>query len=166
MAARLVLGILGLVSCIPLGIAAWVMGNNDLAAIARGRMDPEGEGLTRAGKICGMVSVGLLVLGLMVWVLMFVSSWGWRPVSRCSGDQSATRKESNGLEHLERSRCGRLDGPRRRSRDRSLARCQRNTAGVRGDAGGARPGCRKPGARDRATDGSPGDRSSGGTLRE
>jgi len=58
----LVLGIVGIVVCMPVGIAAWVMGNGDLAAMARGEMDPEGRGLTQAGKICGMVSVALWVL--------------------------------------------------------------------------------------------------------
>jgi hypothetical protein len=54
----LTLGILSLVvSCFPLGIVAWVMGNNDLEAMRRGRMDPSGEGLTVAGKVCGIISV-------------------------------------------------------------------------------------------------------------
>ena len=58
----LVLGILSLVLCGLLGPVAWVMGNNDLDEIRAGRMDPEGEGTTQAGRICGMVGTGLLVL--------------------------------------------------------------------------------------------------------
>jgi hypothetical protein len=70
----LVLGILGLVICQPVGIAAWVMGKNDLAEMDAGRMDPDGRGLTQAGKICGIVSVCLLALTvLMIMVFMIFS---------------------------------------------------------------------------------------------
>jgi len=37
-------------------------------------MDPEGRGLTQAGKICGMVSVGLQVLGLLIWIAIMILS--------------------------------------------------------------------------------------------
>jgi hypothetical protein len=58
----LVLGILSIVVCTPLSIFAWVMGNTDLRKIREGTMDPEGEGLTQAGRICGMVGTGLMVM--------------------------------------------------------------------------------------------------------
>jgi hypothetical protein len=64
----LTLGILSLVICGLLGPIAWVMGNNDLAEIRGGRMDPEGEGLTQAGRICGMISTILLALGLALFL--------------------------------------------------------------------------------------------------
>ena len=66
----LVLGILGIVCCFICGIIAWVMGNNDLRKIDAGRMDPSGRGLTQAGKICGIVSVALQIVGLIIWLLM------------------------------------------------------------------------------------------------
>lgn len=70
----LVLGILGLVCCFILGIIAWVMGNTDLQEMRAGRMDPSGEGLTQAGRICGIISV---VLWLLWFVMaMFVSFIG------------------------------------------------------------------------------------------
>jgi hypothetical protein len=62
----LILGILGLVVCFGFGIAAWVIANGDLAAMARGEMDESGAGMTRAGKVCGIVSVCLAALGLVV----------------------------------------------------------------------------------------------------
>jgi len=65
----LVFGILGLVICFPLGIAAWVMGNSDLKAIAAGTMDPEGKQLTNIGRILGMVATGLFLLGVVITVL-------------------------------------------------------------------------------------------------
>ena len=66
----LVLGILGVVMCMPLGIAAWVMGNGDLAAMDRGEIDPEGRGMTQAGKILGMVSVALVAIGILIAIFV------------------------------------------------------------------------------------------------
>ncbi len=66
----LVLGILGLVCCFILGIIAWVMGSGDLREMDAGRMDPSGRGLTLAGKICGIVSVALTIVGIVVWLLI------------------------------------------------------------------------------------------------
>ncbi|HEY1375778.1 MAG TPA: hypothetical protein VGF55_03255 [Gemmataceae bacterium] len=65
----LTLGILSLVVCSPLGIAAWVMGNTDLAAMRRGDMDPSGEGTTQAGRICGMIGTARLAVECMIGVL-------------------------------------------------------------------------------------------------
>lgn len=67
----LVLGILGLVCCFICGIVAWVMANGDLREMQAGRMDPSGQGLTQAGKICGIISVVLWIIWLVFWVL-----WG------------------------------------------------------------------------------------------
>ncbi len=65
----LVLGILSIclgVGCIGivLGPIAWAMGASDLRAIREGRMDPSGEGTTRAGYTCGIVGT---VLGILGW---------------------------------------------------------------------------------------------------
>ena len=68
----LVFGILGIVLCFIFGIVAWVMGNGDLRQMDAGQMDPEGRGLTSAGKVCGMVGVALTALGLLFYVLVFV----------------------------------------------------------------------------------------------
>jgi hypothetical protein len=70
----LTLGILSLVMC-PLqvlGPVAWVMGNNDLAAMRAGRMDPQGEGITQAGRICGIIGTIFLILGCALACLWFV----------------------------------------------------------------------------------------------
>ncbi len=74
----LVLGILALVFDLGcglgwiLGIFSWVMGNTDLREMDAGRMDPSGRGLTQAGKICGMVSIGLAIIGILFYVLLVV----------------------------------------------------------------------------------------------
>ena len=68
----LVLGILGLVVCGPLGIAAWVMGNGDLKEIDAGTMDPSGRGTTQAGKICGMIATILMIVGFIIGLIVVV----------------------------------------------------------------------------------------------
>jgi hypothetical protein len=64
----LVFGILGLVICAPLGIAAWVMGSGDLKQMDSGAMDPSGRSLTNAGRILGMIATILLGIGILVGI--------------------------------------------------------------------------------------------------
>ena len=65
----LALGIVGLFACFICGILAWVMGNNDLKAMAAGVMDPAGAQMTKAGKICGMISTIIACVGFGGWLL-------------------------------------------------------------------------------------------------
>jgi hypothetical protein len=63
----LVLGILSLIcSCLPLGIAAWVMGNRELEAIDGGMRNPANRGTANAGRIIGMVATALGVIAFVV----------------------------------------------------------------------------------------------------
>jgi len=75
--AVLALGIVGLVSCVICGIIAWVMGAKDLKEMAAGRMDRSGEGMTRAGMICGIISVildlAVIAFGLMVALVVLIA---------------------------------------------------------------------------------------------
>lgn len=68
----LVLGILGLICCAPLGIAAWVMGNRELQAIDAGLRNPDNRGTANAGRIIGIIATVLLVLGLAFFILSLV----------------------------------------------------------------------------------------------
>jgi hypothetical protein len=77
----LVLGILGLVVCVICGIVAWIMGNNDLREMDAGRMDPEGRQMTQIGRILGMVSVGLLCVGIVFAILWLVVIGGMMAAS-------------------------------------------------------------------------------------
>ena len=71
--AVLTLGILSLVlGCFIFGIIAWVMGMGDLREMKEDKRDRSGEQLTRAGLICGIISVGLSVLGIIWWLIMVV----------------------------------------------------------------------------------------------
>lgn len=71
-AAVLTLGILGLVACLICGIIAWVMGNNDLREMRAGRMDRSGEGMTNAGRICGMIACILAMAGAGIYLIFLV----------------------------------------------------------------------------------------------
>ena len=68
----LVLGILGLVMCGPIGIIAWIMGKSDLDAMRRGVMDPSGQGMTNAGYILGIIATVLTVLTIIPFLFCCV----------------------------------------------------------------------------------------------
>ena len=69
----LVLGILGLIVCGPLGIAAWVMGKGDLAKIDAGLMDPTGRGTTQAGMVLGIIGTVLIIVQVGLGILIMAS---------------------------------------------------------------------------------------------
>jgi hypothetical protein len=69
----LVFGILGFVICPFFGVAAWVMGDNDLKEMASGRMDSSGKDLTTVGRICGMVATGLLILQVIILAVLAIT---------------------------------------------------------------------------------------------
>jgi hypothetical protein len=68
----LVLGILSLVVCGLLGPVAWIMGNSDLAAMRSGSMDRSGEGITQAGRICGMIASILMIVVCSIYGVIFL----------------------------------------------------------------------------------------------
>ncbi len=68
----LVLGILSLMVCGILGIAAWMMGKSDLEKMRLGQMDKEGEALTRVGYILGIVGSIFFILSLLLVALYVV----------------------------------------------------------------------------------------------
>ncbi|MFN4258477.1 MAG: hypothetical protein ACK4RK_04215 [Gemmataceae bacterium] len=63
----------------PLGLSAWIMGHGDLKKMAAGVMDPQGQGSTRAGYVCGIVgtildSLMLLGCGAYVGFIVWISA--------------------------------------------------------------------------------------------
>lgn len=70
----LVLGVLSLVVCAPLGIAAWVMGAGDLREMDAGMRIADGRSTTKAGMICGII--GTIVFALQVLVGFFFVVFG------------------------------------------------------------------------------------------
>lgn len=66
----LILGILGLVCCSPLGIAAFVMGNNALKEIDAQPGRYSNRQIVQIGRILGIIAMVLLVLSLL-WILFF-----------------------------------------------------------------------------------------------
>ena len=59
-----VLGLLGLLLCQILGIAAWVMGNTYMAKCREMSVEP--EGLAVAGRILGIIATCLMILGIVI----------------------------------------------------------------------------------------------------
>jgi predicted Zn finger-like uncharacterized protein len=55
-----------------IGIPAWVLGRRDLAKMKQGIMDPEGEGTTQGGMICGIIGTILNALGVLFGLVMVV----------------------------------------------------------------------------------------------
>jgi phage FluMu protein Com len=54
---------------------AWLLGSQDLKAMARGQMDPQGEGLTRAGMWLGAIQtilIGLALLAVVAFILFII----------------------------------------------------------------------------------------------
>ena len=66
----LALSIVSWLLCFVFGVAAWVMANDDLREMAAGRMDPSGEGLTKAGKIIAMIQLALMAVGIVFWIVL------------------------------------------------------------------------------------------------
>ena len=64
----LVLGILSIVCCSPLGIVALIMGNNALREIDAEPGRYSNRQIVQIGRILGIIGIVLLVLGL-IWVL-------------------------------------------------------------------------------------------------
>jgi len=56
-----------------LGGLAWVLGNQDLAAMRAGQMDPSGKSLTETGRNVGILDVSLWLIGIIFFVA-FVTS--------------------------------------------------------------------------------------------
>ena len=66
------LGILGVVSCQPLGVAAIVVGNQAAEEIAASGGQLGGEGMAKVGVVLGWVAVALLGLAIVGLLFFFV----------------------------------------------------------------------------------------------
>lgn len=70
-ATILVCGILSLIACAPVGIAAWVMGNTYMRQCHHRNVEP--DGVATAGRICGIIGTvlfGVQVAFGMLWLLL------------------------------------------------------------------------------------------------
>jgi hypothetical protein len=65
----LVMGILSLVVCAPLGIAAWIQGNTYMKRCKEIGVEPEGSAV--AGRICGMIASILMLVILVLYCAIF-----------------------------------------------------------------------------------------------
>jgi TRAP-type C4-dicarboxylate transport system permease small subunit len=73
----LVLGILGIICCQPLGIFAWVMANNELTAIRSGLRNPENHGLATAARVLGIIGTAFLAIGVVVAIVAITGAFAF-----------------------------------------------------------------------------------------
>ena len=66
----LVLGILSLVVCAPLGIPAYIIGRRAEREVRESGGRLSGEGLAKAGWILGLIGMILMALGIVVLILV------------------------------------------------------------------------------------------------
>ncbi len=66
----LVLGILSLVICAPLGIPAFIIGRRAEREVQASQGTLSGEGLAKAGWILGLIAMILMVLGILLVILL------------------------------------------------------------------------------------------------
>lgn len=73
----LVLGILSIVGfgCLT-GLPAWIMGNSAIKEIDSGQADASERGLVQAGRIIGMITTILTILGILLGVLIMAGVVG------------------------------------------------------------------------------------------
>lgn len=69
----LVLGILSLVFCGVLGPVAWVMGNSALREIDASPGTYSNRGQVQAGRICGIITSVLIILGIVLVLVLVVA---------------------------------------------------------------------------------------------
>jgi hypothetical protein len=78
--ASLIMGSMAMILCgvpgllgLPLGVAAWLMGNHDLKLMHRGLMDPDGFRKTRDGRESGILGVMLSAVFLAGYALFLLA---------------------------------------------------------------------------------------------
>ncbi len=74
----LVLGVLSLALCCVMGPIAWAMGNEELRRIELGQTPGLARSSVVAGRICGIVSTSMLILGGFVTLTMMIIAMGSR----------------------------------------------------------------------------------------
>jgi|SRR5690625_1425551 len=65
----LVLAILGIVLCAPLGVVAWVMGNKALKEIDSSGLVYANRGTVQAGRIIGIIATVFLIIGIVLGIV-------------------------------------------------------------------------------------------------
>lgn len=75
-AVVLLYGVLGLIICPLLSVAAWLMGSADLKEMQAHKMDASGRQLTNSGRILGIIGTVVMLAVLVYFVgKLFISPW-------------------------------------------------------------------------------------------
>lgn len=70
----LVFGVLGIATCLPLSIIAWLMGHSELQKMRLGLISYEEEGLVRVGKILGIIGTILMfIIAFFIFAIIMIS---------------------------------------------------------------------------------------------
>jgi uncharacterized membrane protein len=70
----LVFGILGIATCLPISIIAWLMGHSELQKMRLGMISYEDESLVKVGRILGIIGTILMVIiGFFIFFLIVLS---------------------------------------------------------------------------------------------
>lgn len=70
----LILGILSLVMCLPIGPFAWFMGRRALTAIDRSGGTIGGRAMVMAGYICGIISSAFIIVAVVGAIIVLIVS--------------------------------------------------------------------------------------------
>lgn len=62
----LILGIVGIVLCPPVAVAAWIIGVQERRAIAAGQSPQAGQGMATAGWVMGIIGTIILILIVLI----------------------------------------------------------------------------------------------------
>ncbi|QOR72728.1 DUF4190 domain-containing protein [Ruania alkalisoli] len=70
----LVFGLIGLLACFPLGIAAWVMGQRAINEIDASGVYYSNRGTIQAGRVCGIIGsvLGVLYIAYIVFIVVMI----------------------------------------------------------------------------------------------
>lgn len=71
--AGLVLGLVGISTCWLLGLAAWILGQQELEAIDRGEAPEKGRNLASGAKWLGLIQLGLIILAALVGLVVYAT---------------------------------------------------------------------------------------------
>jgi hypothetical protein len=66
---------LGALVSVPVGVAAWLMANHDLAQMRAGAMDPRGKAQTENGRTGAIVGIVLGLLFASFFAMLYLGRW-------------------------------------------------------------------------------------------
>lgn len=70
----LVFGIIGIATCLPISIIAWLMGHSELSKMRMGLISDEDETIIKVGRVLGIIGTALMVIiGFLIFFFVMLS---------------------------------------------------------------------------------------------